>query len=89
MARDGFLLGGRNWRNSLGGNFFLCGAKNGLGFAKLFSGDFDFRKTETNLFLNFVRAEERSGEECGRVSDWGFLISKIRDHKIMLHDCSL
>ena len=25
---------------------------------KLFSGDLDFRKTETNLFLYFVRAEE-------------------------------
>src|SRR3989344_6781410 len=25
---------------------------------KLFSGDMDFRKTETNLFLDFVRAEE-------------------------------
>src|SRR3989344_3966141 len=27
---------------------------------KLFSGDMDFRKTETNLFLHFVRAEEGS-----------------------------
>jgi hypothetical protein len=33
---------------------------------KLFSGDMDFRKTETNLFLNFVRAEEGSGEESAR-----------------------
>ena len=35
---------------------------------KLFSGDMDFRKTETNLFLNFVRAEEGSGEDSARVS---------------------
>ena len=35
---------------------------------KLFSGDLDFRKTETNLFLNFVRAEEGSGEESARAS---------------------
>lgn len=33
---------------------------------KLFSGDMDFRKTETNLFLNFVRAAEGSGEESAR-----------------------
>jgi len=26
----------------------------------------DLRKTETNLFLNFVRAEEGSGEESAR-----------------------
>ena len=39
MARDGFLLERRNWRNSLCGNFDIRGAKNGLGFAKLFSGD--------------------------------------------------
>ena len=31
-----------------------------------FSGDMDFRKTETNLFLHFVRAEEGSGEESAR-----------------------
>ena len=30
------------------------------------SGDLDFRKTETNLFLDFVRAEEGSGEESAR-----------------------
>ena len=35
---------------------------------KLFSGDFDFRKTETNLNLDFVRAEEGSGEESARAS---------------------
>jgi len=35
---------------------------------KLFSGDMDFRKTETNLFLYFVRAEEGSGEESARAS---------------------
>ncbi len=35
---------------------------------KLFSGDLDFRKTETNLFLHFVRAEEGSGEESARAS---------------------
>ena len=37
---------------------------------KLFSGDLDFRKTETNFskkgFLNLVSApQEGSGEECG------------------------
>jgi len=36
----------------------VAGLQFGLGFAKLFSGDMDFRKTETNLFLYFVRAEE-------------------------------
>jgi len=35
---------------------------------ELFSGDMDFRKTETNLFLDFVRAEEGSGEESARAS---------------------
>ena len=39
---------------------------------KLFSGDMDFRKTETNLFLNFVRAEEGSGEESARASEFLF-----------------
>ena len=38
---------------------------------KLFSGDLDFRKTETNLILDFVRAEEGSGEESARTS-FGF-----------------
>ena len=43
---------------------------------KLFSGDMDFRKTETNLFWDFVRAEEGSGEESARafvfgISEWG------------------
>src|SRR3989344_5809661 len=28
------------------------------GLRKLFSGDFDFRKTETNLFLNFARPQK-------------------------------
>src|SRR3990167_3700729 len=37
---------------------------------KLFSGDMDFRKTETNLFLDFVRAEEGSGEESARASEF-------------------
>jgi len=38
----------------------------------LFSGDMDFRKTETNLFLHFVRAEEGSGKESARASFfWG------------------
>jgi len=48
---------------------------------KLFSGDMDFRKTETNLFLDFVRAEEGSGEESARasvfeISEWGYYIKK-------------
>jgi len=30
----------------------------------------DFRKTETNLFLDFVRAEEGSGEESARASEF-------------------
>ena len=42
---------------------------------KLFSGDLDFRKTETNLFLHFVRAEEGSGEESARA--FGFLAAAI------------
>ena len=37
---------------------------------KLFSGDFDFRKIETNLNLHFVRAEEGSGEESARASEF-------------------
>ena len=50
---------------------------------KLFSGDMDFRKTETNLFLDFVRAEEGSGEESARAFFFGFfganlnLLSKL------------
>ena len=44
----------------------MAGLQFGLGFAKLFSGDMDFRKTETNLYLDFVRAEEGSGEESPR-----------------------
>jgi hypothetical protein len=32
----------------------------------------DFRKTETNLFLDFVRAEEGSGEESARASEFRF-----------------
>jgi len=32
----------------------------------------DFRKTETNLFLDFVRAEEGSGEESARDFAFGF-----------------
>ena len=39
---------------------------------KLFSGDLDFRKTETNLFLDFVRAEEGSGEESARAFGFCF-----------------
>ena len=39
---------------------------------KLFSGDLDFCKTETNLFLHFVRAEEGSGEESARASGFCF-----------------
>ena len=45
----------------------VAGLQCGLGFAKtIFSGGLDFRKTETNLFLHFVRAEEGSGEESAR-----------------------
>jgi len=33
---------------------------------KLYFWGFGFGKTETNLFLNFVRAEEGSGEESAR-----------------------
>jgi hypothetical protein len=34
---------------------------------KLFSGDLDFRKTETNLFFVFCPPAERGlGNECGR-----------------------
>ena len=45
---------------------------------KLFSGDMDFRKTETNLFfLHFVRAEEGSGEESARASDFLFFADRF------------
>ena len=50
---------------------------------KLFSGDMDFRKTETNLFLDFVRAEEGSGEESARAS--AFFFEKIGGYKIRNH----
>ena len=46
---------------------------------KLFSGDMDFRKTETNLFLHFVRAEEGSGEESARASFMIFLAEQESD----------
>ena len=39
---------------------------------KLFSGDLDFRKTETNFVLHFVRAEEGSGEESARAFGFRF-----------------
>ena len=42
---------------------------------KLFSGDMDFRKTETNLFLNFARAEEGSGRNPHGF--FGFFIVEI------------
>ena len=45
---------------------------------KLFSGDMDFRKTETNLFLNFVRAEEGSGEESARASEFSERTAKAQ-----------
>jgi len=49
---------------------------------KLFSGDMDFRKTETNLFLNFVRAEEGSGEESARASLSDFSVAALeKKHK--------
>jgi hypothetical protein len=41
-----------------------------------FSGGLDFRKTETNLFLDFVRAEEGSGEESARAF-WGGLFFPV------------
>jgi hypothetical protein len=46
----------------------VAGLQFGLGFAKTIFWGLDFRKTETNLFLNFVRAEEGSGEESARAS---------------------
>jgi len=49
--------------------FGQCGeAKCGLGFAKTIFWGFGFGKTEANLFLDFVRAEEGSGEESARAS---------------------
>ena len=51
----------------------MAGLQFGLGFAKTIFLGLDFRKTETNLFLNFVRAEEGSGEESARafrISFW-------------------
>ena len=50
MARDGFLLEGRNWRNSLCGNFDIRGAKNGLGFAKTIFWGKDFAKPRLICF---------------------------------------
>ena len=46
----------------------VAGLQFGLGFAKTIFWGLDFRKTETNLFLDldFVRAEEGSGEESAR-----------------------
>src|SRR3989339_521731 len=44
----------------------VAGLKFGLGFAKTIFWGLDFRKPETNLFLDFVRAEEGSGEESAR-----------------------
>ena len=46
----------------------MAGLQFGLGFAKTIFWGLDFRKTETNLFLHFVRAEEGSGEESARAS---------------------
>ena len=47
--------------------FGQCGvAKCGLGFAKTIFWGKGFGKTETNLNLHFVRAEEGSGEESAR-----------------------
>jgi len=39
---------------------------------KLFSGERIFRFTSANLFLDFVRAEEGSGEESARASEFFF-----------------
>ena len=72
MARDGFLLEGETGGiHSVVILIFVVLTMDSV-FAKLFSGDFDFRKTETNLFwrkfgLGF-RAEEGSGEESARAS---------------------
>jgi len=50
----------------------VAGLQFGLGFAKTIFWGLDFRKTETNLFLDFVRAEEGSGEEFARASVFEF-----------------
>jgi len=52
---------------------------------KQFSGDFDFRKTETDFskkgFLGLVSApQEGSGEECGADSFWIF--GRAMDKKV-------
>jgi hypothetical protein len=44
----------------------VAGLQFGLGFVKTIFWGLGFRKTETNLFLDFVRAEEGSGEESAR-----------------------
>jgi len=49
----------------------VAGLQFGLGFAKTIFWGLDFRKTETNLYLNFVRAEEGSGEESARALFFG------------------
>jgi len=40
----------------------------------------DFRKTETNLFLDFVRAEEGSGEESARAFGFCFWRAIFSNH---------
>ena len=81
MARDGFLLERRNWRNLLGGDFFLRGAKNGLGFAKLFSGDLDFRKTETDFVCAFCPRGGGvwGGIRAGFLSDFSVAANIIKE----------
>ena len=56
---------------------------------KLFSGDMDFRKTETNLFLDFVRAEEGSGEESARDSSdfFGERATRKKSLKMLKSKC--
>ena len=54
-----------------------------------FSGDMDFRKTETNLFFAFVRAEEGSGEESARTSS-DFLVKGLENiHDVCVETCTL
>ena len=62
----------------------MAGLQFGLGFAKTIFWGLDFCKTETNLFLDFVRAEEGSGEESTRALGAGARVSNLMN-TFMIH----
>jgi len=63
----------------------VAGLQFGLGFAKTIFWGLDFRKTESNLFLDFVRAEEGSGEESARASEF-FLAASKKIRKVLKYN---